>query len=1318
MKRKNKTISTIIASFAVFTSLFDANIAQAATPGTQVVNFSESTSQSRSQTINIPKLYKIKSVTTDNGNVSYSVNGTDVTINVNNGSTSRQESYYDPYKYSKYASESRSQIGNNWFSDSISYSDGSGYSGTLNKNGSSTSNTSYYPNYTTEKVMYTFDSSQQPSSRPTSEGYWTKYSTASATRVYVWDRISSSYSFGTYVNYNGEDTGPWEAAGGAYSYYWGKDYSWDYCYYTSRDCRDYGGYDNGFYMDSNSWTAPFYITMWSWTKQETTYTQKYDGTVYQGGTSYRDYYAYNVTINYETDTSAPTGTITASPTTLTNGDVILTATGTDSEIGMKRIKLPNGTYVNGSSANYTATVNGTYSFDFEDNYGNTLTKSYTVSNIDKIAPSGTFTPNSTPWTKSGVSVSFDPSDTGVAGVKQWRYRTSSDNGSTYGAWSSYTVGDTTGTIPINTQGQWKIQAEVTDNAGNVSTITSGTHQIDTTNPSGTFTANSTTWTNSSVSVSFNPSDTGGSGVKQWRYRTSSDNGSTYGAWSSYTAGTASGTVALNTQGQWKIQAEVTDNAGNINTVTSGTHNIDMSLPSATFNPNSAAWRNTGISVSIDPGDTGGSGVKQWRYRTSSDNGSTYGAWSTYTAGDTTGTVTLNTQGQWKIQAEVTDIAGNINTVTSGVYNIDLTNPSGTFNPNSSPWIGVNVPITFDPSDTGGSGVKQWRYRTSSDNGSTYGAWSTYTAGDTNGTITLSSDGTWKVQAEVTDNAGNVFIVTSGTYYIDMILPDASFNPNSVAWTNKDISVTIAPIKTGPSGIKEWKYRTSSDKGTSWNAWSSVIVGDVTNTITFSATGEYVIEAEVTTNAGLKKVIRSGVYQIDKVNPTGSLTAPTGWTNKPVTITAIGSDTLSGIDKIKLPDGTFIKGTKATYDAPVNGDYTFRFYDVAGNYYDKTYTVNNIEFIKPFVWHETKTPENLTNGNVDISILTGDADSGVKKIILPNGTSVNSNKATYTVSVNGEYTFIIEDNAGNQETYVSKIENIDKTIPTVSGLIIYEYEPNKYEVTVDPMDGKGIKEVKLDTGQVLNYDSSTKLYKITNLTTKPNSVAITDIAGNTTGNIAFISAPTVTFDSGYNTSKVMKDNVALSINGANTISYIKNGNELTCSAKPCTYTFTENGDIIAKHSQSYKAYLKKITVSNIDKTEHKLTLEGKRNPLDKNEALLNWNLLIDNPKVTCKSSGDTATGNASGQSHKLTIQNETYDCWVDGKYQEYPITSNKITIYPDYDEKIDVDRNEVKYLSLNTNILMEKTRGGEFYVINARRTSFQNYSMPIPKSLTP
>jgi hypothetical protein len=498
-------------------------------------------------------------------------------------------------------------------------------------------------------------------------------------------------------------------------------------------------------------------------------------------------------------------------------------------------------------------------------YHGDTSSNYMISS-DGTNPSGVFSPSSITWTKNNVTANFNPSDA-RSGVKQWRYRISNDGVFDTEVWSSYIVGDTTSSITLSTQGQWKIQAQITDNVGNVGTVTSGTYQIDKTLPSGAFTPNSSTWTKNNVSASFNPSDTGGSGVKQWRYRISGDGTFDTEVWSSYIAGDVASSITLSTQGQWKIQAEITDNALNIGTVISGTYQIDKTLPSGAFTPNSSTWTKNNVSASFDPSDTGGSGIKQWRYRTSSDGTFDTEAWSNYIVGDVASSITLSTQGQWKIQAEITDNALNIGTVTSGTYQIDKTLPSGVFTPNSATWTKNNVSASFDPSDTGGSGVSKWRYRTSTDNGTTWGAYSAYITGDTASSITLSTQGQWKIQAEVTDNAGNIGTVTSGTYQIDKTLPSGVFTPNNSTISIEKIDVDFDPSDTGGSGVKQWRYRTSIDNGTTWGVYSGYITGDTTTTITLNTPTNWALQAEVTDNAGNIRTVTSGTFIVIIPNPT-------------------------------------------------------------------------------------------------------------------------------------------------------------------------------------------------------------------------------------------------------------------------------------------------------------------------------------------------------------------------------------------------------------------------------------------------------------------
>ena len=281
-------------------------------------------------------------------------------------------------------------------------------------------------------------------------------------------------------------------------------------------------------------------------------------------------------------------------------------------------------------------------------------------------------------------------------------------------------------------------------------------------PSGTFSPNSKTWTNSNITVTFNPSDTG-SGVKRWRYQTSANNGSTYGSWSSYISGDTNGDITISSNGESKIKVEVEDNVGNVETITSGTYQLDKTKPSGTFSPNSQPWTNSDVKVKFTPSDTGGSGIKQWRYRVYYGGAAAWGSWSTYKT-TSSEDINLTTQDQYKLEAEVIDNAGNSNTITSGTYQIDKAKPSGTFSPSNSEVSILNLTVKFTPSDSGGSGVKSWKYRISTDDGTNWGGWN-QVSNNASKDIYLSTIARCKIEAEVTDNAGNINTIKSGTYNI-------------------------------------------------------------------------------------------------------------------------------------------------------------------------------------------------------------------------------------------------------------------------------------------------------------------------------------------------------------------------------------------------------------------------------------------------------------------------------------------------------------------------------------------------------------------------
>lgn len=170
---------------------------------------------------------------------------------------------------------------------------------------------------------------------------------------------------------------------------------------------------------------------------------------------------------------------------------------------------------------------------------------------------------------------------------------------------------------------------------------------------------------------------------------------------------------------------------------------------------------------------------------------------------------------------------------------------------------------------------------------------------------------------------------------------------------------------------------------------------------------------------------------DHTPPTATHTlSPLDWTNGNVEISVIAEDTGSGLKSITGPVGTIVTGATAKYAAPSNGSYFFQLEDNAGNILNYEVKVDNIDNSAPSATHSLD-PSTWTNGNVKISVTGKDAASGLKSITDPIGNVVNGETANYTATTNGNYSFLLEDNAGNISNYEVIVENIDKTVPTAT-----------------------------------------------------------------------------------------------------------------------------------------------------------------------------------------------------------------------------------------------------------------------------------------------
>lgn len=355
--------------------------------------------------------------------------------------------------------------------------------------------------------------------------------------------------------------------------------------------------------------------------------------------------------------------------------------------------------------------------------------------------------------------------------------------------------------------------------------------------------------------------------------------------------------------------------------------------------------------------------------------------------------TVSTQGaNQSVTGTAVDAAGNTASTTISPINVDLTAPTltgvPTTSPNANGWYNSNVSINWTCTDAL-SGFA---------NGSTCPANSTITGEGSNLTAT----------ATVADKAGNSTTTTTSAVRIDRTAPVtvASAPP---AWNNTNITVTLSATDA-LSGVANTQY---------------IVDGGATQTgtsVLFNTDGDHVLQYWSTDRAGNGETIRSVHVKIDKTSPTISHTqSPVanahGWNNSAVTITFTCNDTLSGIASCTAPQTVSTQGA----DQSRIGAAT----DNAGNVANDPATVS-IDTTAPSI---TAAPDRTPNAlgwyadDVTITFACTDALSGVDTCPGAAGLGEGASQSAQGTSA---------DAAGNlANASVSNI-NIDKTAPALIG----------------------------------------------------------------------------------------------------------------------------------------------------------------------------------------------------------------------------------------------------------------------------------------------
>jgi len=479
------------------------------------------------------------------------------------------------------------------------------------------------------------------------------------------------------------------------------------------------------------------------------------------------------------------------------------------------------------------------------------------------------------------------------------------------------------------------------------------------------------WYVSSVTVTLTRTDNvGGSGVNYTKYRIDG------GSWLTYSA-----PFSISADGAHTVEFYSVDLAGNTEGTKSSPVKIDKIAPTGSVSVNSGAvYTNSGsVTLALTANDAT-SGINQVRYSNDSVTWSAWEAFSspkawTLSAGD----------GAKTVYCQVRDAAGTVSsTFTDGIV-LDTTAPVTNY-------VADGYDLTLSPLDAG-SGVNHTKYRIDG------GAWQTYA-----GTITPGASGSYLVEFNSTDNAGN----TEGIKSVTLPLTADTIPPVTTASTagTSPVTVTLTATDIG-TGVNYTKYRID---GGSWLTYSAPIV--------LSTVGSHTVEFNSTDLAGNTEATKNVTVQITETVPPVTAASKSGtsglsgWYKSNVTVTLTATDAGTGVNytKYRIDGGAWL-----TYTVPIVmstvGSHAVEFYsvDLAGN----TEATKNVT-VKI---DNTAPASTASKSGSAVTISSSDATSGVNTTLYRiDGGAWLTYAGVFNVTATGNHTieYYSTDEAGNAE----------------------------------------------------------------------------------------------------------------------------------------------------------------------------------------------------------------------------------------------------------------------------------------------------------------
>lgn len=453
---------------------------------------------------------------------------------------------------------------------------------------------------------------------------------------------------------------------------------------------------------------------------------------------------------------------------------------------------------------------------------------------DGVKPSVDFINENIEWQRANSYVLRTSASDSESGLRRFKYYMTGADATPNWQWTNER------NFTIDKQGITNVSILAEDNVGNYQQKNTYV-ALDNVKPTTTISGTSETWFNSNRSITISAVDTVvGSGVNTIQYKLNNS-----GTWVTY-PGTS---LTISADGITKIEARSIDKAGNISDTVSGNIKIDKTLPTVAINGSVDSWINTNGSFTITGADQSGkSGLNRLEYKL--NNSST---WVSYPGS----AVTISAEGITKIDARAVDNAGNISYISTKNIRIDKTKPTVSIGGNINTWTNTNGSFTITGADQADkSGINRFEYKLNNS-----ATWVKYPGS----AISISTEGTTKIEARSIDNAGNISAVVTANMMIDKTKPTVAISGSINSWINTNGSFTITGADAGSnSGLNRLEYKLNNSA--TWLTYPG-------SAITISAEGITKIEARAVDNAGNTSVISSANIMIDKTKPTSTVSTP-------------------------------------------------------------------------------------------------------------------------------------------------------------------------------------------------------------------------------------------------------------------------------------------------------------------------------------------------------------------------------------------------------------------------------------------------------------